>query len=166
MCDTQLESNDQARRPQGRRAFSLVELASVVAIVALVAAAGFARFGTSTLENLGGDGFARRLALDMMQARRRTIATGDNHYLQLTVASGKVTAYTLFRRASGGSVAVDAVRTVPSGVNVTTSYTTLEFDFDGAALAAYALSIAGPKRSWTVSTIMATGAVRTVETTP
>lgn len=166
MHDRQLESYDQARRPCGRRAFSLVELASVVAIVALVAAAGFARFGSSTLENLSGDGFARRLALDLMQARRRTVATGDNHYLQLTVVSGKVTAYTLYRRAAGGSVAADQVRTVPSGVNVTTSHTTLEFDFDGAALAAYSLSIAGPKRSWTVSTVIATGAVRTVETTP
>lgn len=137
-----------------------------MAIVALLAAAGFARFGSSTLENLGADGCARRFALDLMQARRRTIATGDNHYLQLTVASGKVTTYTLFRRAAGGSVAVDQATAIPSGVNVTASHTALEFDFDGAALAAYSISIAGPKRSWTVSTVIATGAVRTVETTP
>jgi hypothetical protein len=144
----------------------LVELASVVAIVALIAAAGFARFGSSTLENLGGDGCARRLALDLMQARRRTIATGDNHYLQMVIASGKVTSYTLFRRAAGGDAAVDESKPIPSGVNVTTSHATLEFDFDGAALAAYSISIAGPKRSWTVSTVIATGAVRVVETTP
>jgi prepilin-type N-terminal cleavage/methylation domain-containing protein len=156
----------KARRPQGRRAFSLVEMASVIAIVALVAAAGFSRFGSSTLENLSADGFARRLALDLMQARRRTIATGDNHFLQFTAASGNVTDYTLYRRTSGGNLAVDEVRFVPAGVNVTTSHTTLEFDFDGAALAGYSVAIAGPQRSWTVSTTMVAGAVRTVETTP
>lgn len=150
-----------ARRPQGRRAFSLVEMLSVLAIVALLAAAGVTRFGSSTMENVGAEGFARKLALDLMQARRRTIATGDNHYVRLTVAGSRVTSSTMVRRAAGGDVVVDDTRTVPAGVVVTASHTTLEFDFGGAALAAYSVTAAGPNRSWTVSTIMATGAVRT-----
>jgi prepilin-type N-terminal cleavage/methylation domain-containing protein len=151
----------EARRPPGRRAFSLLELISVLAIVALLAAAGVTRFGSGTLENVAAEGFARKLALDLMQARRRTIATGDNHYLQLTVVGSNVTAYTMYRRASGGDVIAEQTRTVPSGATVATSHSTLEFDFGGASLAAYAITVTGPNRSWSVSTTMATGAVRT-----
>ena len=67
-----------------------------------------------------------------MQARRRTIATGDNHYLQLTPSAANVTSYTMYRRAAGGDVVVDQTRTVPTGVTCSASHTTLEFDFDGA----------------------------------
>jgi hypothetical protein len=134
---------------------------SVLVIVALVAAAGVTRFGSSTLENVGAEGFARKLALDLMQARRRTIATGDNHYLQLALAGSNVSSYTMYRRTAGGDVAVDETRTVPAGVVATASHATLEFDFGGAALAGYSVAVAGPNRSWTVSTVMATGAVRT-----
>ena len=134
---------------------------SVLVIVALVAAAGVTRFGSSTLENVGAEGVARKLALDLMQARRRTIATGDNHYLQLTLAGSNASSYTIYRRTAGGDVVVEQTRTVPAGVVATASHTTLEFDFGGAALAGYSIAVAGPNRSWTVSTVMATGAVRT-----
>jgi len=155
-------SNDaKARPPQGRRAFSLLELLAALTIIGVLAAAGITRFGSGTLENVGAEGFARKLALDLMQARRRTIATGDNHYLQLTIVASKVTSYTMWRRAGGGDVVVDETRTVPAGADVTASHATLEFDFDGTALAAYSIAVAGPNRSWTVSTVMATGAVRT-----
>jgi prepilin-type N-terminal cleavage/methylation domain-containing protein len=155
-------TNYEARRLRRRRAFNLLELVAVLAIVALVAAAGVTRFGSSTLENVGAEGFARKLALDLMQARRRTIATGDNHYLQLTVAGSNVTSYTMYRRAAGGDVIVEETRTVPAGATVATSAATLEFDFSGASLAAYTVTVSGPNRTWTVSTVMATGAVRTV----
>jgi prepilin-type N-terminal cleavage/methylation domain-containing protein len=151
----------KARRWRGRRAFSLLEMLSVLVIVALLGAAGVARLGSSTLENVGAEGFARKLALDLMQARRRTIATGENHYLQLTLAGSNVSSYTLYRRTAGGDVVADETRTVPAGVVATASHTTLEFDFSGAALAGYSIAVAGPNRSWTVSTVMATGAVRT-----
>jgi prepilin-type N-terminal cleavage/methylation domain-containing protein len=151
----------KARRLQRRRAFNLLEMVAVLAIVALLAAAGVTRFGSGTLENVGAEGFARKLALDLLQARRRTIATGDNHYLQLTVAGSNVTSYVMYRRASGGDVVVEEMRTVPAGVTVATSATTLEFDFSGASLAAYTITVNGPNRTWTVSTVMATGAVRT-----
>lgn len=118
-----------------------------------------ATFGFGTVQNVSAEGIARKLALDLLQARRRTLATGDNHYLQLTVVAAKVTEYTLYRRATGGDVAVDQTRLVPGGVTVTASHTTLEFDFDGAALASYSIVVAGPSRSWTVSTTAVTGAV-------
>lgn len=155
----------KARRLPRRRAFSLVELVAIVAIIGLLATAGLMKYGAGTVQNLSGDGIARRLALDLIQARRRTIATGDNHYLLLAPAAGSVTSYKMFRRASGGDVVVDQTQTVPSGVTCSASHTTLEFDFDGAALAAYSASVVAPNRSWTVSTVMATGTVQ-VATSP
>jgi prepilin-type N-terminal cleavage/methylation domain-containing protein len=160
--ESQILANDlKARRSRGRRAFSLLEMLSVLVIVALLATAGVMRFGSSTMENAGAEGFTRKLALDLMQARRRTIATGDNHYLQLTLTGSNVASYAMFRRTAGGDVMVDETRTVPAGVVATASHTTLEFDFGGASLAGYSIAVAGPNRSWTVSTVMATGAVRT-----
>jgi prepilin-type N-terminal cleavage/methylation domain-containing protein len=152
---------EEARGPRRHRAFSFVELLTVIVIVGLLAAAAVTRFGSSTVENVGGEGFARKLALDLIQARRRTIATGDNHYIQLTPSAANFTSYQLYRRASGGDVAVDQVRPAPAGVTASANNATLEFDFDGAALGAYSVSVVAPNRSWTITTTMATGAVQT-----
>ncbi|RIK87731.1 MAG: hypothetical protein DCC67_01425 [Planctomycetota bacterium] len=153
------ERHLKARRARRVRAFSLLELVATLAIIALLAATGIATFGTTSVQNLAAEGFSRKLALDLLQARRRTIATGANHYLQLTVVASKTTAYTMYRRAGGGDVVVDKTQSVPDGVTVTASHTTLEFDFEGAALAAYSIAVAGPQRSWTVTTTPITGAV-------
>ena len=154
----------QARRPVGRRAFSLIELTAVLVIVGLLAAAGLTRWGWNTMQNLSGEGFARRLALDLVQARRRTIATGDNHYLQLSPSAANVTSYTMYRRATGGDTVVEQTRTIPSGVTASSSHATLEFDFDGTSLASYSVAVVGPDRTWTITTVMATGAVQTATT--
>jgi len=155
-----------ARRKTLRRAMSLLELTIVVAILGFLSVASITKFGHSALGNSGAEGFARKLSLAQVHARRSTISTGDNHYLQMTTSGGNATSYALFRRASGGNTQVDETRSVPQGVTVTSSATTLEFDFEGAALGAYTVDIAGPHRSWRVSTVILTGAVRVVETTP
>ena len=148
-------------RRASRSGFSLLELASLLVILALLAVAGISRFGSSTVQTLSAEGFARRLALDLVQARRRTIATGDNHYLQLAPSAGSVTTYVMYRRADGGDAVVEQLRTVPAGVTCSASHATLEFDFDGAALGAYSVTVTAPTRSWTVSTVAATGRVQT-----
>ena len=52
---------------------------------------------------------------------------------------------------------------MPVDVTVTSVQTTLEFDFEGAALASYLINVAGPDRSWTVSVIPVTGAIQVAE---
>jgi prepilin-type N-terminal cleavage/methylation domain-containing protein len=143
-----------------RLGFSLIELAAVLVILGLLAAAGLTRYGSSTVQKLAGEGFARQLALDLAQARRRTIATGDNHFLQLSPSAANVTSYVIYRRTSGGDAVVEQTRAVPSGVTVSSSHATLEFDFDGASLAAYSVAVVAPARTWTIATVMATGAVQ------
>ena len=145
---------------------SLLELAIVGTMLALLALAGISRFGHNTLANGGAEGFARQLSLALAHARRGTISTGDNHFLQLSPASGNVTSFVLMRRAAGGDEQVGQTRTVPQDVTVTSALKQLEFDFDGTALAAYSVSIAGPDRSWNVTIVPLTGATEVTETTP
>lgn len=155
-----------SRRVIVHRAMSLLELVAVVSILGLLSLAAVTRFGHGAIQNTSAEGFTRKISLDLLQARRRTIATGDNHYLQLTTSGGNVTSYVLFRRAAIGDTVVDEVKTVPNGVTVTASHTTLEFDFEGSALAGYTISIAGPNRSWLVTVITLPGTVDVAETTP
>ena len=153
-----------ARRDISRRAMSLLELAVVLSIVGLLTVAAIGRLGVGTLSNGGAEGYARKLALSLTQARRATISTGDNHFVQLN-GSGSVDSFSLIRRASGGEIQVDQTYLVPQDVMVTSGTTVFEFDFEGSALAAYSAIVTGPNRSWTVSVVLLTGAVQVVEST-
>ena len=153
----------KARRVEARRALTLLELTFVVAILGLFATMAVTRFGHASLANVGARGFARKLALDLLQAQRRAISTGDNHYVQFQSAGGAITGNTLMRRGAGGDVAVDSLRSVPKDVVVTASHTICEYAFEGAALASYTVTVAGPDRSWRVQVTPATGAVRVTE---
>ncbi len=146
-----------------RRAMSLLELAIVVAILGLLTVASVTRYGHNSLGNGGAEGFARKLALSLNHARRSTISTGDNHFLQMTGTGGSVTSYALIRRASGGDVQVDETRTVPQNVTVTSASTALEYDFEGSALSSYSITVSGPDRNWSVTVVMLTGAVQVAE---
>lgn len=154
------------RRVVAYRAISLLELTMVVAIMGMLAAAAITSYGHSVMENGGAEGFSRKLSLALVHARRSTIATGDNHFLQLSTSGGSVVSYSMIRRASGGDTQVDEPRNVPAGVTVTSADSALEYDFDGSALSAYSIDIAGPDRSWNVAVTMLTGAVQVTETTP
>lgn len=165
---TRLAKTDHfmARLTQVRRAMSFLELAVVLAIVAVLTVAAIASHGGSTHGNAGAEGFVRKLALALVHARRATIATGDNHYLQLSPSAANATSYALFRRTGSGDVQADAARPTPTGVTLSSSHATLEYDFDGAALAGYTIDVAGDDRSWEISVIALTGHVGVTETTP
>lgn len=147
-----------ARRASARRAMTLFEIIAVTFIIGLVSLMAVTRYSMTTLADIGAQGFARRLALDCSQARRRAIATGDNHLLRFTLAGGYATQYALFRRVSGVATLVDDVHAVPANVTVATAGTTdMEFQFTGEALASYTITITAPDRSRTVTVPQVTG---------
>lgn len=155
-----------ARRDISRRAMSLLELTTVIAMIGLLTVASIARYGHSSVGNGGAEGFARKLSLTLLHARRSTISTGENHYVRLTSSGGSVSSFALFRRVSKGNLQVDATHAVPQDVTVASKSTELEFDFEGSALAGYSVGIAGPDRSWNVSVVMLTGMALMTEATP
>jgi hypothetical protein len=120
-----------------------------------------ARLGPEPLKNFATRGDARRLALDLLQAQRRAISTGNNHYVEFTSSGGNIVGYTVYRRLTAGGVqAVDGPRDFPRGETITASHSQLEFDFEGAGLAAYQVTFAGANQTWRVTVVPATGAVR------
>jgi len=137
---------------------TLFEIIAVVMIIGVMAAMAATRFGTNAVADVGASGFARRVALDCLQARRRAISTGNNHLLRFTVTAGKATQYVLCSKVGATVTQVDDVHTVPTNVTVTTGgITDMEFTFTGAAVAGYTISISSADRSKTVTVPLATG---------
>ena len=155
----------RARCANARWALSLVELTGVAAIVGIIAVAGITAFGHGTLANGSAEGTARRLALALSHARRATISTGDNHFVQLSPSTGTIESFTVVRRDTS-EIQVEQSFTVAQNVTLSSTSRELEFDFDGTALAGYTVSISGTDRSWDVSVVMSTGKISTTETTP
>ncbi|MEX2559276.1 MAG: prepilin-type N-terminal cleavage/methylation domain-containing protein [Pirellulales bacterium] len=150
--------------PVRRGGVTLLELAAVLALIAIFVALAAARLGPLPMGNHRAAADARRLALDLLQAQRRAIATGDNHYLEFAMNGPKALGYTIYQRNSGGGVtAVDAARTFPASVTVTPSHSVEEFNFEGSALAAYQITLSGPNREWRVSVVPLSGAVQVEE---
>jgi len=137
---------------------TLFEIMAVAFIVGLVGLMAATRYGSGTIADVGAQGFARRLALDCSQARRRAIALGDNHLLRFTIVGGNATQYALYRRQGASTTLVDDVQAVPASVTVTTGgVTDVEFTFTGEALASYAITVQTPDRTWTVTVPQVTG---------
>jgi prepilin-type N-terminal cleavage/methylation domain-containing protein len=155
-----------ARRATARRAFSLIELLSVLAIIALLSSMAMLRFGTTTFQSTSAEGFVRTLMLDLRQARARTISTGDNHYILLSRSGGEVTGYTLYRDFSSGDSVVDRVVVVPTGTAVTALSDHWEFDFDGSLGGSVGTShivVTGAHYTWTITVYRATGCTKSAK---
>lgn len=146
-----------------RAGFSLLELSVVLTLLGILATVGMTRYGQTTLGNLGAQGDARQIALDLLQAQRRAISTGNNHSLRLSPSYGPAESYTLIEQTGSGDVVVDGPHTIPAGVAVTTNYSDLEFTFEGSALASYEVTVAGPQRTWKVIVVPVTGTIRVLE---
>jgi len=140
-----------------------LELVAVVTLIGILASVAMFRLGSAGLGDFGAQGVGGRIALDLKLARRASISTGDNHYLSFTVSGGKVTSYRMYRKASGGDVTADAARDIPDELTVTVSATTAQFNFEGEALAAYQITLAGPNRTWQLDVVPVTGMVRSTE---
>ena len=160
MCRSHLQGSAKimAGPALARRAMTLFELIAVVFIIGIVSAMAVTRYSTTTLADIGATGFARRVSLDCAQARRRAIATGDNHLLRFTLSGGNATQYGLYRRSGASTTLVDDVHAVPANVTVTTGgVTDVEFQFTGEAIASYTVSITSADRSTTVTIPQVTG---------
>jgi hypothetical protein len=141
-----------------RSAMTLFELIAVTFIIGIVSLMATTRYSVTTIADIGATGFARRLALDCGQARRRAISTGDNHLLRFTLVGGNATQYALYRRQAGVATLVDDVHTVPANVTVTTGgVTDAEFQFTGEALASYTINITSADRTKSVTVMQVTG---------
>lgn len=159
----QTHANRNARPGRPRRAFSLLEMTLVIALIGLISGAAVMRFGHAALNTTNGEGFTRRVMLDLRQAKRRAISTGDNHYVQFHRTSGVVTSFALYR---DGGDQVDDTRVVPTGIAVSTGQDTWEFEFDGTKAdtgSSSNLVITGSNYSWTVYCYHATGSVEAVQ---
>jgi prepilin-type N-terminal cleavage/methylation domain-containing protein len=146
-----------------RGAFSLLELLAVVVILGVVVGAGFATMTTDAVGNHAAGVAARQLALDLEQARRRAISTGNNHFLQFTLAGSNITGYTLRSSNGAGSTAVDSYRAMPGHVTVTMSpsgSTSPVMNFEGQAASSYTITLAGTQRTWQVIVTAVTGRPR------
>ena len=147
-----------AWRALARRAMTLFEIIAVTCIIGIVATMAVTRYAPNTIADVGAQGFSRRVAFDCLQARRRAIATGDNHLLRFTLSGGKATQYAVYRKVSGVPTLVDDVHAVPANVTVTTGgVTDVEFQFTGEALASYTVTVTAPDRTRTVTVLQATG---------
>jgi hypothetical protein len=135
--------------------FEIIAVTFVIGIVSLMAAT---RYSATTIADVSAQGFARRVALDCSQARRRAIATGDKHLLRFTLSGGIATQYAVYRRVSGIPTLVDDVHIVPANVTVTTGgVTDFEFQFTGEALASYTVTATSANRTRTVTVLQVTG---------
>jgi hypothetical protein len=137
---------------------TLFEIIAVTVIIGVVSLMAVTRYSDRTIADTDGRGFARRIALDCSQARRRAIATGDNHLLRFTLVSGNATQYGLYKRVGASTTLVDDLHVVPGSVTVTTGGATdVEFTFTGEAVASYTISVQTPDRAWTVTVPQVTG---------
>jgi prepilin-type N-terminal cleavage/methylation domain-containing protein len=147
-----------------RRGFTLLEAIAVLTLIGLFASIALVRIGPSTAADLSAQAEARRLALHLLQAQRRAILTGQNHFLQTTSQSGQIVGYTLYQRLGGGSTAaVDAYRAFPANVSAAVTPSDPEYAFDGSALAAYQVTLTAPDQTWRVTVVPTTGAVRVTQ---
>jgi len=143
---------------------TLLELLAVVTLLGIFASVAMMHFGRSLFADFGAQAAARQLSLALLQSQRAAIATGNNHYVAFD--SSTPTSYRIFRRLDSGQTLVDGPHELSADVVAIVSHTSMEFTFEGQALAAYSLTLEGENRSWSMSVVPISGAVQVTEITP
>lgn len=142
-----------------------MELLAVVTLIGIFASVAVMRYGREIFGDFGSQAESRKISLALLHAQRASITTGKNHYLQFDAAAA--TTYSIFRRADAGDTLVDGPVELGTDVVVSiTGDTSMEFNFEGQALAPYEIALAGENRSWRLEVIPINGSVRVTETTP
>jgi prepilin-type N-terminal cleavage/methylation domain-containing protein len=144
--------------------FSLLELLAVVTIMGILSAVVIARNGRSMVENFGSQGSCRKVALALIQAKRRAITTGMEHAVDFSASGGK-SYFSIYSIDSGGTASlIDGPMPVSDDVVLTTSHSRMSFNFEGQAAGAYWLTLRAVNRLWRIDVIPITGALQTTET--
>lgn len=153
---------EQNARPRfERRAFSLLELVTVVAIVGVIASMATVRWGDLAVQTTTGEGFARSVKLALATARQQAIAEGTTAAVVLTRTSGAVSSFSVYR-VSGSDTRVESVIAVPTGVTVTSASDRWEFSYSGslsAPVVGGTIVIADGKWNYTLTVNAVTGHV-------
>ena len=149
-----------------RQGFTLVELMVVIAIMAIVLAVGVFRLSRAGVLMAEGERVARTLVADLRMAHSQAVTESKNHAIVFTDGGSKYTDYTIYRVEAGGDVQVEPTRPLPDTVAVTGSSTRVEFTPGGDALAACTCSVTSPGCQYTITVVLATGAVVLEEAGP
>jgi prepilin-type N-terminal cleavage/methylation domain-containing protein len=151
-----------ARPRLERRAYSLLEMATVVAILGMIAAMSVTKWGDGALRTASAQGFARSVAMSLSVARRQAVAEGTPAALVFTRTAGVVSSLQIVRAASGGDSPTDATLPVPTGVTVTTANDRWQFNYGGGLttpLAGGTIAITDGEWDWTLTVNAVTGRI-------
>ena len=129
-----------------RRGVSLLELLAVVTLLGIFAAIATGRYGRSIFAEVGAQAEARKLSLALLGAKRSSISTGQNHYVEFNAA--QATSYRLMRRGGAGPVEVQGWEPISDDATISVSSTLMEFNWEGGALDAYTIDCVGVDRSY------------------
>ena len=144
---------------------SLIELVAVVTLMGIFASVAIARLGPTVFGEIGAGADARKVALALLQAKRRAIVNGQTHAV-IFQGSGASTSFTVAAvDGSGTATTVDGPFVLTRNVSSSVSAATMLFNFEGQALGPYTITLNGSHRSWQISVIPINGSVSTVETT-
>jgi len=141
-----------------------LELLVVVVLIGIFSTTVAMRFGRSLFGEFGAQAAARELSLALLTCQRAAISTGDDHFVEFLYAGGKITQYRIMRDISGTPSLVDGPKTLPSEVTVTSSASSLRYNFQGSALSAYWIIFTGQNRVWRIDVVPITGSFSITQT--
>jgi prepilin-type N-terminal cleavage/methylation domain-containing protein len=147
-----------------RRGVTLLELLVVVVLIGIFSTTVAMRFGRSIFGEFGAHATARELSLALLTCQRAAISTGDDHYVEFLYSGGDITQYRIMRDVGGTPTLVDGPKALPSEVTVTSSASTLHYNFQGSALSAYWIVLTGNSRVWRIDVVPITGTFSITQT--
>jgi prepilin-type N-terminal cleavage/methylation domain-containing protein len=157
-----LSQTTYARTRHERRAYSLLELATVVAIVGLISAMALVKWGDGALRTASAQGFARSVAMSLSVARRQAVAEGTPAAVVFSRTGNSVSSLQVVRAGAGGDSPTEATLPVPDGVTVTTASDRWQFDYSGklsTPLAGGMIAISDGDWDWTLTVNAVTGRI-------
>ncbi len=151
-------------RANRRRGVTLLELLVVVTLMGTLSTVVVTRYGRDIFGDLGARSEAHRLSLDMQRAKSVAIRNGSTVSVIFEKGpNGQYSGYRLTERQAGKQVVIAGPTQFGPDINVTTTSPSIRFSFEGHASTACVVNLKGPNRSWALTVVPLTGAVRISE---